>query len=281
MTGTSNDDISGYLSGDVIKVYVGPKRKRYSVHKALLTQYEWFRNKILYGSLIFRDSIDLLAEDPKVFELLIGWLYRNYLNAISTTDEEVAEKEVALSVDLYLRACEWDMPELQNALMDRMKLRTTCVHGFFPRKLIKTIYESTESLSPLRSYIVDSFIYKGIQWDEDAEIEDPIYENFFLTRKSVLRTQLDAGNQEFVLDCYEALFQLCAKSEIRDPDRRTGCVYHAHKRGGRSAGDERAKGRLGRNGNHFNGGSQATVPIADAHQEFRHSRKALRSGRVV
>lgn len=226
-------NLKSYLSGDVIKVYVGPKRKRYSVHKALLTQYEWFRNKILYSddSLISLDSIDLLAEDPKVFELLIGWLYRNNLNAISTTDEEVAKEEVALSVDLYLRACEWDMPELQNALIDRMRIRTTCEYGFFPRKLIKTIYKSTEPLSPLRSYIVDSFIYKGIQWDEDAEIEGPIDENFFLTRKSALRFQLDAGNQEFVLDCYEALFQLCAKSKIRDPDRRTGCVYHAHKGG--------------------------------------------------
>lgn len=279
MAGTSNDDISGYLIGDVIKVYVGPKRKRYCVHKALLIQYKWFSKRINYFTVTF--PLYLPAEDPKVFELLIGWLYRKNLNAISTTDEEVAKEEVALSVDLYLRACKWKMPELQNALMDRMRVRTTCVHGFFPRKLIKTIYESTESLSPLRSYIVDSFIYKGTQWDEDAEIEDPIDEHFFLTRKSALRTQLDAGNQEFVLDCYEALFQLCAKSKIREIRIAGPAVSITRTKGGRSAGDERAKGRLGRNGNHFNGGSQATVPIAHAHQEFRHSRKALFSGKVV
>lgn len=227
MAGTSSDDILSCLTGDTIDVYIGPKRKHYVVHKALLTRYEWFSKRILS-----RGPLYLLAEDPKVFELLIGWLYRKTLNAISTTDDSVAEEEATLYVGLYLRAYEWDIHELQNALMDRLRARITCVYGYFSRKLIKTIYENTKSPSPLRSYVVDSFIYKGIRWDEDAGIEDLIHEGF-MTRKTALKSQLDAGNYLFVLDCYEALFQLCAKSKIRDPDRRTGCAYHTHREGER------------------------------------------------
>ena len=214
----------------MIKVYVGPKRKRYAIHEALLTRYEWFRGKILYarngsGSPV---SISLRAEDPKVFELLISWLYRKKLNALSTVDE-AAKEQATLYIDLYLRACAWEMRELQNAIMDRLRARQICVDG--SRKLIKKIYEGTEPQSPLRSYLVDSFIYKGIEWNEDARLADLISEDLFLTRKRALKIQLDAGNHDLVLDCYEALFQLCAKSRIRDPFERTGCVYHNYKGG--------------------------------------------------
>ena len=220
-------DSESCLVGDTVNVYVGPKSKRYSVHKALLTHHQWFSKRLRP----FTDYLNLRAEDPKVFELLISWLYRKTLKAICTTDEKVAMEEVILYVSAYLRACEWEMHELQNALMNRVRDRRTCDYGYFPRSLIKKIYESTKPMSPLRSYIVDSFIYKGVKWNENGTLIDPIHPSLSLTRKRALQTQLNAGNQEFVLDCYEALFQLCAKSKIRDPDCKTGCVYHTHKEG--------------------------------------------------
>ena len=217
------------LIGDMIMVYVGPKSKRYAVHKTLLTKHKWFRKKIFYyHSDLSRDSISLREEDPQVFELLISWLYSRKLKNISTT-EDLARKEAALYINAYLRACEWAIYDLQNALMDRLRVRQTCEYGYFPRHLIQHIYANTVSDSPLRSYIVDSFIHKGIGWDED--LDDPVDPNVALTRTSALQKQLDAGNQAFVLDCYEALFQLCAKSKIRDPDKKTGCVYHRHQKG--------------------------------------------------
>lgn len=230
--------LESHLVGDTITLYVGPKSKHYVVHKGLLTQHEWFSERIHPSTTSSPTYLNLLEEDPKVFELLISWLYRKKLNAISTIDEKVAEEEVTLYVGLYLRACEWDMHELQNALIDRMRIRTTCRLGFFPQELIKKIYENTQSLSPLRSYIVDSFIYKGIQWEEGGVIRiasdgNHILTRKLLTRKRALKHQWDAGNQDFVLDCCEAMFQLCAKSKVRDPDRRTGCVYHTHKEGGK------------------------------------------------
>ena len=248
MAGIADDDILRYchparfwfpfsltvlescLVGDMIKVYVGRKSKRYAVHKTLLTKHKWFREKIFYRySDLSRDSINLCEEDPQVFELLITWLYGRKLKKISTTDEDLAKKEAALYINAYLSACEWAIYDLQNALMDRLRVRQTCEYGYFPQQAIKYIYANTESDSPLRSYIVDSFIHKGIEWN--GNLPDLINSNVALTRTRALQKQLDAGNQAFALDCYEALFQLCAKSKIRDPDKKTGCVYHKHMEG--------------------------------------------------
>ena len=177
--------------------------------------------------------MNLPEEDPKIFELLINWLYRRNLKAISTDpdSEEVAKEEAALYVDLYTRACVWEIRDLQNELIDRLRLRETCEYGFFPPHLISKIYKSTSIQSPLRSYVVDSFIFKGVGWNASAKIPDLDNVSHTLTRRRALKKQWDAGNQVFALDCYEALFQLCDKSNIHDPDRKIGCVYHTHKGG--------------------------------------------------
>ncbi len=212
------------LAGETIKVYVGPETKCYSVHKALLAQCKWFHNKIydLADETVGRDQLELPAEDPKVFELLMTWLYRKNLEA-HYIDERAAEEDNGLYICLYFRACVWEMQDLQNALMDRLKCRLGDIDDIFLPECVASIYENTDLQSPLRSCLVDSFIYEGIEWTEDG---DPT-----LSRKAALKRQLDAGNQAFVLDCYEALFKLCKRSRIRHPERKTGCVYHRHEDG--------------------------------------------------
>ena len=218
------------LVGDTIKVYVGEKAKRYSVHEALLTRYEWFRKQILSASNVAtQGSITLRAEDPKVFELLISWLYRKKLKAISTTDENIYREEAALYVDLYLRASEWDIVELQNTVMDRLRARKAPFNLYSPR-FVNQIYESTNPQSPLRSYIVDNFLYKARSLHEDTSLPGPIVATPAQMLKPKLTTLLIL-NRSFMVDCCETLFQLCTKSEIRDPDAQTGCQYHKHKEG--------------------------------------------------
>ena len=210
-------------------VYVGPKAKRYSVHEALLSRYEWFRKQILDASNVASPgSITLRAEDPKVFELLISWLYGRKLKNISNTGGVLAEEEATLYITAYLRACEWAIYDLQNALMDRLRVRQICEYGDFPPNVIQYIYANTGSDSPLRLYAVDSYIYRGIKWNEYF-----VDQKLALTRTRAFQNQLDAGNQAFALDCYEALFELCAKSKTRNPDKKTGCNYHKHMDGER------------------------------------------------
>ena len=46
-----------------------------------------------------------------------------------------------------------------------------------------------------------------------------------------LKSQLDYDNQEFVLECFEALMQFTPKSKLCAPDRKTACTYHKHEDG--------------------------------------------------
>ena len=137
-------------------------------------------------------------------------------------DEDAAQDQAQNYIDLYLRAETWAIPELQNTIIDRLRARTTCALGWFPRTVIKKIYAGTTAGYTLRCYVVDSFISKSYFWNDDFEKGG---------RAAQLKLQLDYGNQVFVLECYEAIFKAAAKSKIRNPDKRVGCAYHKHKGG--------------------------------------------------
>ena len=174
----------------------------------------------------FKSSfLNLPAEDPKVFELLISWLYRKTLNAISTIDEEVAKEEVALYIDLYLRACEWKMEELQNALVDRVRVRTTCEYGYFPRKLIKKIYENTNIA------VTSPLLHRRQLHPQGHRMGTDMASR---PADACSNLQLDAGNPRLRARLLRKRCSSAApRSKIRDPDRRSGCVYHAHGDGGK------------------------------------------------
>lgn len=214
----------------MIMIYVGPKSKRYAVHEPLLTQYEWFRKEIIASSDVASpNSITLTAEDPKLFELLISWLYRKKLKAISITDEKMSKEEAALYVDLYLRASVWDIAELQNAIMDRLRARQARSNVLPPRSF-EQIFESLNPQSPLRSYIRDRFAHLAVKLSEDRSGQDPIAPSPAVTLKTELYS-LGDSNWAFLVDFCVAYFQRLAKSDHSDPDKKTGCVYHNHKAG--------------------------------------------------
>ena len=208
------------LTGDTVEIYVGPKAKRYTVYKNLLIRYEYFRRRILRSGeeSVSRESITLTKEDPGVFELLICWLYRGRFEAASTANQIMSHEEATLFMTLYLKASSWEMQEMQNAVMDRLRAGRAGIYAMLTPTLMNKVYDSTGPQSPLRSYVVDSFIHTTIKWDEDW-------------RESLIRARTEDGNQAFVLDCNKALFRLYAKSKIRDPDKKIGCFYHKHMEG--------------------------------------------------
>ncbi|KAK0634736.1 hypothetical protein B0T17DRAFT_586461 [Bombardia bombarda] len=63
--------------GRVVNVYVGPERKTFSVHEKLLsTRSEYFDHHFNgTNEQDGQDVLELLDEDPKLFSLLINWIY--------------------------------------------------------------------------------------------------------------------------------------------------------------------------------------------------------------
>ncbi|OBT65772.1 hypothetical protein VE03_03398 [Pseudogymnoascus sp. 23342-1-I1] len=77
-------NLAQLMGSDIVTVYVGPREKRYSVHKALLTSQSEYFEKALNGKFKEADeqTIRLPEDSPDAFDLLIGWLYQNQIPAL-------------------------------------------------------------------------------------------------------------------------------------------------------------------------------------------------------
>ena len=176
---------------------------------------------------LFRSSVYLPKMNPEIFGLLVNWLYRRTLKKLSPDCEDGAMDQVALYIELYIDAENtYNMPELQNSITDLFRARPTCSLGWFPTEEIGQIYEETSKSSPLRRYIVDTFVFKSYGWKASSNVAER-----FPKREDKLRAQLDAGNQQFVLDCYDALMETVSQGKIEDPNDKPRCTYHVHEEG--------------------------------------------------
>ena len=166
----------------------------------------------------------LPQEHPKVWDLFVNWLYRGSLKDICVENEDIARNQVIQYVILYTQAEYWAIPALQNKIMDKLRAWTPGIWNWSTRYMIHCIYKNTPRHTPLRSYVVDSFLSKSSLWDADCENG---------RRAAQLKSHLDYGNKEFVIECYEALMQLTPKSKFRAPDSKIECTYHKHEDGKR------------------------------------------------
>lgn len=214
-TSTIMTSSSDWSSGDEIRVYIGKEEKKFLVSRKQLQpvlphiQLENFK------------SHHLPDVDERTFELFEHWLDKKTLDELDPDDEQEAKHRMLEYLELYFEVDEWEIPDLQNDIMDRFRGRQTCEDGYFPAFLISKIYENTEEGAPLRRYIVNSFLYKSADWFSNQL--DPIFEH-----------QVEKGNTAFLLDCYKAALAL-ANGKIHDAEvedgEDPGCEYHIHKEG--------------------------------------------------
>ena len=201
------------LTGGVVTIYVGPKRKEYQVHRSLLASHEYWRKFL--DSKLAEDSriVHLPDQYPATWDLFINWLYRGKLKDICEENEDVATDQAIQYINLYTTAEHWAILALQNNIMDKLHAWEALLWGWFPSYSIHHVYEHNPNGSPLRSYLVDSFLAEGSLCGKN------------------LKSELDYGNHEFAVECFEALMQLTPKSKLRAPDRKTACTYHKHENG--------------------------------------------------
>ena len=197
-------------------MYVGRKRKEYQIHKGLLASHKYWREHL--DSKLNEDSqtMYLPQERPYIWDLFVNWLYRGSLKDICMDNKDIAKTHLKQYITLYTQAERWAIPALQNKAIDKLRAINW---SFFPRSLIRQVYKDTLGDSPLRAYVVDNFLSLNSLLDAECEDGRPA---------DRLKPQLDYGNHEFVLECYEALIQLTPKSKLRNPHRKRGCNYHKH-----------------------------------------------------
>lgn len=183
------------------------------------------------------ESHHLPDVDKKTFALFEHWLRNGTLDKLNDEDEEEAKETMLEYLELYFKATEFEIQDLENHIMDRFRERHKCEQGYFPCFLIRKIYDNTQEGAPLRRYIVDSFLFKSCGWvSSDLNIDDDL--PFEFNRHS------EKGNTDFLLDCYKAALALIDE-KVGDADchgRKPGCEYHKH-RDGTECGLERATKR--------------------------------------
>ena len=214
------------LTGGIITIYVGPKRKEYHVHKGLLASNDYW-SKFLDSKLAEdSQSVHLPQELSGSWDLFVNWLYRGNLKDICVENKDVATNQVILYIYLYTSAENWAIPALQNKIMDKLSAWTTSSWECIPDivTVIRHFYKHTVKGSPLRSYLVDSFLAESSGWEVNCENDGGAVR---------LKSQLDYGNQEFALECFEALIHLTPRSKLRAPDTKIACTYHKHEYGKR------------------------------------------------
>jgi hypothetical protein len=89
------------MGSQSVIIYVGPERKRYLIHKELLTKQSEFFNRALNGKFkeAEENSIYLEEESTAAFDLLVGWLYQGRIPIIGPPFGGFKAPEVDSTVD--------------------------------------------------------------------------------------------------------------------------------------------------------------------------------------
>lgn len=111
-----------FTTSEIVTVLVGPKRKRFYLHRDLICQRSPFMEKCLSKNRFSegdKNELYLPEDDPKAFSVLVEWIYRGRLPGIVTPGSaSVGYVDVVDMSAAYCMADKFGMEELQNGIMD-------------------------------------------------------------------------------------------------------------------------------------------------------------------
>lgn len=178
---TSSEDSFLWLASPAVSVAVGQTPKIFQVHGAILCTSSKFFRKVLkpeWMSLRGEDKkpIELTdpEDDPETFTIYVHWLYYKALPA--SVSGKPSSGQIARLVDAYLLGEKLMDVSFKNAVMAAI-ITSFCHSPRSERRFpctadIEALYDRTTPTSPLRSLIVDLWVYvahtsKG--WMRDVE----------------------------------------------------------------------------------------------------------------
>ena len=134
-------------------------KKTFKIHKDLLCNVSSFFRAALKGGLkkACDQSIDLLEDDPDIFERFQLWLYFRELRDASETTKDV---KWTVPVQVFLFGEARGIPELQNVAID-LFLDKYVISNEISTAPINMIYGSTRDDSPLRRLMVDTMAHRA------------------------------------------------------------------------------------------------------------------------
>jgi hypothetical protein len=144
------DQSSVIIEDETVSIYVGPKRKKFLVHKKLICEISDFFSKAFTGGFqeAQENSMHLPEDDPNAFALFIDWIYRSKVPAMHNREDQVT------LYNLYIFAEKLCLDDLANATMDQIQKLLGILDPSFDQStaLIRKVYTETSSQSPLRKF---------------------------------------------------------------------------------------------------------------------------------
>ncbi|KAG9672397.1 hypothetical protein KCU99_g6937, partial [Aureobasidium melanogenum] len=204
----------------LVTIKVGSEKKKFAIHKDLLTFYSDFFRGAFNGSFIEAAEGKLSLPDVEVpiFDIFNQFLYTGRL-----ADGEGHTLRSITLINLWLFGDRFIVPCLQNSAIDALGKRFHKSLSL-PTRFNKLIWENTLPSAPLRKYMLDIVVYMA-----DVEVI------------------LSSGNEEYwtyeaLVDLAKALFNKQAVGDVeyaeQDPDsnhpampKRDRCYYHVHAEG--------------------------------------------------
>lgn len=149
-------------NGKMVKIYVGPKRKRWVVHKDVICERSDYFRKAFTGSWkeAEKSRIYLHEDDPKVFGHFIDWIYGKSLACYKQHENpaDIDYGHVKEWCALYVFADKISLQELAVEALEQYKI---CSEGTLPcTEEIQYIYENTPESSALREHAVNALVVK-------------------------------------------------------------------------------------------------------------------------
>ncbi|KAI1610601.1 hypothetical protein EDD36DRAFT_329602 [Exophiala viscosa] len=112
-------EIQSFTASPVITVIVGPEKKIYKLHRKLLVEKSPFFDNCLNSRMkeSFTNEVVLPEDSYRGFELVADWIYSEKVPYIEISGDQ---DDTTPGRYAYVLADKFCMPELQNALIDRL-----------------------------------------------------------------------------------------------------------------------------------------------------------------
>ncbi|KAI1628621.1 hypothetical protein EDD37DRAFT_644413 [Exophiala viscosa] len=141
----------------IVNVVVGQQKKLYKLHRSLLVKKSPFFAKCLSSGMLEQETSEIVLPEDLcgAFDILADWFYYGKVQEITPNED------IGLSICAYVMADKYGMPELQNALVD--KLAAHWEVWFLHPTYMVVVAELTNESCPLYKLMLDQLVYNLIK----------------------------------------------------------------------------------------------------------------------
>ena len=143
-------------------VFVGPKRKKFYLHRELICERSPFMEKCFKKNRFGegdKNELHLPEDDVKAFSIIVDWIYRNRLPSRNDPQYDLSDMSAA-----YCMADKFGMEELVNDVMDSIRSNVARHEGDPCKRALFSAMALTQltgpAKSPLKRFYVEHLVFQ-------------------------------------------------------------------------------------------------------------------------